>query len=173
LVRRTAIIGFLAAVLIGNLVLMLSQPRTTNALSDPTDKRPAADRLASRKVSNNLELTEAAAASGLRLSRHLVGIVDRLTRIDERDVTMAGWLADPYGDATPLNVLVFVAGEMVGTARTQGERPDVTENVGLGFGAEKNVSFRVRFGCRTGEQPMVAGLGPKERYVPMVSPSCP
>jgi hypothetical protein len=142
-------------------------------LDAPTGERPGADRLASRKVSNNPELTEAAAAAGLRLSRHLVGFVDRITRIDERDVTMAGWLADPYGDATPLIVMIFVAGEMVGTIRTQGERPDVTKNVGLGFGAENNVSFRVRFGCRTGEQPIVAGLGPKERYVAMISPSCP
>jgi hypothetical protein len=171
--QRTAIIGFLAAVLVGNLVLMLSQPRTTHALPDPADKRPGVVRLANRKVSSYPELTEAAAAAGLRLSRRFVATVDMIFRIDEQHVTMGGWLADTDGDGTPLDVVVFVAGTVVAAAPTQGERPDVTEKVRLGFGAEKNVAFRVNFLCRAGDQPVVAGLGPKERYVPVRSPPCP
>ena len=171
--QRNAIIGFLTAVLIGNLVLMLSQPRATRAHPDPADQRSGVERLVSRKVSSYPELTEAAAAAGLRFSRHFVGRVDGMMRIDEQHVTMNGWLADTDGDGKPLDVVVFVAGPVVATAPTQGERPDVTEKVRLGFGAEKNVAFRVSFLCRAGDQPIVAGLGPKERYVSLRSPPCP
>jgi hypothetical protein len=172
--QRTAIIGFLTAVLIGNLVLALSQPRPTRAVSDPSDTRPAAERLASKRVASYAELAVAAAAVGLELSRRFVGIVDRIVRIDDGDVNMVGWLADFDGDSTPLDVVVFVAGAAAGSTKTQGERPDVTRDVGLGFGAEKNVSFRVRFGCRSGEYPVVAGVGSKNRYIPLTSaPPCP
>jgi|GEM_PF-2807014 len=172
-VQRTAIIGFLAAAFIGNLVLILSQPRTTHALPDPGDKRAALERLASRKVSSYSDLTGAAAAAGLRLSRRFVGIVDGIIRIDERQVTIAGWLVDTDGDGTPLDVAVFVGGTMVGAAATQGEWPGVAESVRLGFGADKNVAFRFSFPCRAGDQPVVAGLGPKERYIPLRSSPCP
>src|SRR6266508_1456821 len=153
LVQRTAIIGFVAAVLIGNLVLILSQPRTTRALPDPGDKRGALERLASRKVSSYSDLTEAAAAAGLRFSRRFVGIVDGIIRIDERHVTIVGWLVDTDGDGTPLEVVAFVAGPMVGAAATQGERHGVAEAVRLGFGAEKNVGFRFDFLCPAGDLP--------------------
>jgi hypothetical protein len=177
-VQRRTIIGFLTAVVVGNLVLFLSQPRTTSARPDPADHRPIAERLASQKVSDRSELTTAAAAVGLMPSRRTLGRVEGLSRIDARDVTMSGWLCDRYGDATPLTVVVFAGGSMVATTRTAGERPDVARMVGLGFGAEKNVSYRVSFACRPGERPIVVGLGPKEEYVPLVlaysvAPQCP
>jgi MFS family permease len=178
LVQRSAIIGFLTAVVIGNLVLLLSQPRTTSARPDPADHRPIAERFSSQKVSTVSELTAAAAAVGLTVSRRTVGRIERITRIDERDVALTGWLADRYGDATALTVMVFVAGTMAGTTRTEGERPDVAALVGLGFGAEKHVNYRVSFACRTGDQPIVVGLGPREQYIPLVlahsvPPQCP
>jgi hypothetical protein len=173
LVKRAAIFGFLTAVLLGNLVLAFRQPKTTSAPPDATDTRPAAERLASRKVSSYSELTEQAAAAGLGISRRFVGTVESIERIDDHDVTMAGWLGDIDGDGTPLNVVVFVAGNAAGMARTQGERPDLTNKTRFTFGAEKNIDFRVRFSCRTGDQPIVAGLGPKERYIPLASPRCP
>jgi MFS family permease len=173
LVRRKAIIGFLTAVLLGNLVLLLSQPRSSGARPAPGDHRPTAERLSSQRVSSSSELTAAASAVGLTISRRFVGLVDRITRIDDRDVMLTGWLADRYGDATALTVMVFVAGTMAGTTQTQGERPDVAALVGLSFGAEENVDYRVTFPCRTGDQPIVAGLGPKAQYIPLVSPPCP
>ena len=171
--QRAAIIGFLVAVVMGNLALALRQPGTTSARPDPNDKRPVAERLASLKVSSDSELTEAAPAAGLRMSRRFVGVVEWITRIDEHDVKMAGWLADPDGDSAPLEVVVFVAGAAVATALTRGERPDLPNNAGLGFGTEKNIDFRVTFSCRAGDRPVVAGLGPKDRYIPLASPRCP
>jgi hypothetical protein len=177
-VQRNAIIGFLTAVAIGNLVLLLSQPKTTSARPDPADHRPTAERIASQKVPTRSELPDAAAAAGLTLSRRTLGRVEGMSRTDAHDVTMTGWFVDRYGDATPLTVMVFVAGSMAATTRTEGERPDVASIVGLGFGAEKNVRFNISFPCRAGEQPIIIGLGPKEEYVPLflaysVSPKCP
>jgi hypothetical protein len=177
-VQRSAIIGFLAAILLGNLVLLLTQPRTTSARPDPADHRPIAERFSSQRVSTLSDLTGAASAVGLALSRRTMGRVEGVSRADARDVTMTGWLVDRYGDATPLTVMVFVGGAMVATTRTEGERPDVAGMVGLGFGAEKNIRYSISFPCRTGEQPIIIGLGPKAEYVPLflaysVPPQCP
>ena len=177
-VQRRAIIGFLTAAVVGNLVLWLTQPRTTSARPDPADHRPIAERLASQKVSSRADLPLAAATAGLTLSRRTMGRVEQLSRVDASHVTMSGWFADRYGDATPLTVMVFVAGPMAGMTRTEGERPEVARMVGLGFGAEKDIGFRLSFPCQAGEQPIVVGLGPKEEYVLLflaysVPPQCP
>jgi hypothetical protein len=178
LVQRRAIIGFLTAAAVGNLVLWLSQPRTTSARPDPADHRPIAERLASQKVSSGADLPRAAAAAGLTLSRRTLGRVEKLGRVDASLVTISGWFADRYGDATPLTVVVFVAGTMVATTRTEGELPRVTRMVGLSFGAEKNTRYQMSFPCGVGEHPIVVGLGPKDEYVPLVldysvPPQCP
>jgi hypothetical protein len=86
---------------------------------------------------------------------------------------MVGWLADREGDATPLNILVFIGGSIAATAQTKGERPDVTRGVGLGFGAETNVAFSFKFNCGSGVQPIVAGVGAKGQYIPLQSMKCP
>jgi hypothetical protein len=86
---------------------------------------------------------------------------------------MVGWLADREGDATPLNILVFIQGAMVATAQTNGERPDVTKAIGLGFGAEKNVAFSFKFNCSPDVQPIVAGVSAEGQYMPFQSKKCP
>ena len=86
---------------------------------------------------------------------------------------MVGWLADPEGNETPLHILVFIQGAMVATAQTNGERPDVTKAIGLGFGAEKNVAFSFKFNCGSGVQPIVAGVGAKGQYMQLQSKKCP
>jgi hypothetical protein len=172
-VQRKAIIGFLTAVLVGNLVLLLNHPRTVRAHLDPNDKRTAVERLASHAVGTYSDLTEAAAEAGLRLSRRFTSSVDSIVRIDAQRVTMDGWLADTDGDGTPLDVLVFVGGTMVAAAATKGEVPGAAREYRFGRDAEKNIAFRLTFPCRAGERPVVAGLGPKERYVPVGSRPCP
>ena len=101
------------------------------------------------------------------------GSVDGISRINDREVKISGWLADPDGDATPLSIMVFVSGPVAATTRTQGERPDVTHHMALSFGAEKNVAFEVSFGCPIGSQPVVVGLGTNKTYFPLPSPPCP
>lgn len=171
--QRKAIIGFFIAVVVGNLVLMLGQPKATPARPDPNDKRPGVERLASRPVGGYADLQEAAAAAGLRLSRRFIFSIDSIVRIDAQRVTMDGWVADTDGDGTPLDVIIFVGGSAVAAAATKGEIPGVTRYYHLGFGAEKNIAFQLTFPCRAGQQPVVAGIGPKERYVPVRSDPCP
>jgi hypothetical protein len=57
--------------------------------------------------------------------------------------------------------------------QTRGERPDVTKAMGLAFGAERNVGFEVNFGCRTGDHPIVIGLGSDKQYLSLSSAQCP
>jgi hypothetical protein len=172
--RRPVYIGVLLAVLLGSFFLTLWQmdDGSDDAL-DSTDARSASKRLASQRVTNYAELIGAAREARLNLSRQIIGIVDSISRINDREVTISGWLADPEGDATPLNVMVFVAGSVVATTQTKGERVDVTRAEGLSFGSEQNVAFQVRFSCPTGNQPVVVGLGVKRQYLPLKSPPCP
>jgi hypothetical protein len=160
-----------AAVLFGSffITLWLTEPDVPKAV----DNRSDTERLAAQHVSSYPELEDAAASVGLRFSRQLRGNIDGINRINEHEVNMGGWLADPDGNETPLHVLVFIQGAMVVTAQTNGERPDVTRAIGLGFGAEKNVAFSFKFNCGPGVQPVVAGVGAKEQYIPLQSMKCP
>ena len=63
-------------------------------------------------------------------------------------------------------------GAVAAKTQTKGERPDVTEAVHLGFGAEKNISFSVSFRCRPGEQPVIVGIGTARQYIPLTSGPC-
>ncbi len=86
---------------------------------------------------------------------------------------MVGWLADKEGYAIPLEVVVFTRDGKTASIRTAGERADVTRQLNLGFGAEKNVSFQLIFACAPGEQPLVIGLGTKGQYTALIAPRCP
>jgi hypothetical protein len=168
--RRLIFVGSLALVLLGSFFLTLWLTDISLLKSKAT--RSATEQLADRKVSDYSELSSAASDIGLMASRRLQGAFDGATRSSERDVRYWGWLADPNGDDTPLNILVFVAGRVVATVQTKGERPDVTRLLGLAFGAEKNVAFEVKFSCRTNERPVFVGLGTDKQYFPLPASPC-
>ena len=170
--RRAGFIGIMLFVLIGSFLatLWLTSPGPPGS---KTDDRSSAEQLASRSIFSRSDLIEAAVAAGLSSSTRMKGSVDSTLRANERDVTIGGWLADPEGDATPLTVLVFVTGKKVAMTQTHGERPDVTKVLGLAFGAQDNVAFAVSFGCRTGDQPIIVGLGLDKQYLSLSSPQCP
>jgi hypothetical protein len=138
-----------------------------------TDYRPVAERLADRRVSTLSELASAAQDVGLQPSRRIKGHVDVLRRVSDREVTIAGWLADLEGDGTSLNVLLYAGGPAAMMAQTKGERPDVTQALSLNFGAEKNVSFSINFSCKLGEQLIVVGINPATEYTIVDSKKCP
>jgi hypothetical protein len=52
------------------------------------------------------------------------GVVDAMTRVNDREARLNGWLADPDGDAAALTILVFVGGKNVERIQSWGERPD-------------------------------------------------
>jgi hypothetical protein len=141
-----------------------------------TPERPAPpmiDVLHGRSISNNAELNDAAAAAGWHAAQDMRGKVERINRVNEREVVIGGWLADPAGDATPLDLLVFVAGKLAAKGQTNGERPEVTREMGLAFGSEKNVAFQITFACRTGDQLVVVGLGTAKQYLSLPLQKCP
>ena len=123
--------------------------------------------LAAQRILNYSEVPKAAQNVGLRSSEQMKGYVDHISRINEREVNMAGWLMDPQGK-TPLDVLVFIDGSMVAATQTKGERPDITTGFHLGSGAEKNVAFSLNVNCRPGDEPVVVGVGERKQYIPVL-----
>jgi hypothetical protein len=118
LMRTLALADLLAVVLISSFFLTswLIDTGSTNI----SDDRPDAERLASRNVFSRSDLVEAAIAVGLHSSSSMKGKVDEVSRLNDREVTMKGWVADPNGDETPLTVLVFVGGRTAARVQTRG-----------------------------------------------------
>jgi hypothetical protein len=168
LMSRAAYVVFLLAVLFGSffITLWLTEPEV---VSEP-DNRSDVQRLAAYPIKDSSDLMKSAQDAKLILSPRLSGYVDVIRRIDERDVGLSGWASDR--DGTPLEVLIFVAGQLVATTHTAGERPDVTAALQLGFGAQKNVVLSANFTCRPGDQPVVAVVKEKQ-YMHLQSESCP
>src|SRR5882672_7980436 len=110
LMSRAAYVVFLLAVLFGSffITLWLTEPK----VPETPDNRSDAQRLAAYPISGSSDLTKSAQDAKLILSRRLSGHVDVIRRINERDVWLAGWAADREGDSTPLEVLIFVAGQL-------------------------------------------------------------
>jgi hypothetical protein len=165
---------FYAGALFGSffLTLWLTEPQNP-ILNSRLDSRSGGDRLAAERATSYADLTNAARAAGLRLSPQVKGHVDTMTRVNEREVSIVGWLADTAGDGSASQLVIFVGGAFTAIAPTTGERPDVTRAIGLGFGTEKNVAFRVNFNCRPGQQPVIAGVGTARQYVPLNVAPCP
>jgi hypothetical protein len=166
--RKIGFLGLLLAVVLASFL------GTLWLTGEPvlTGSRSAAEQLASYSISHRSDLIEAAVASGLHASSNMKGNIDVMTRVNDREVTIQGWLADPVGDTASM-AIIFVGGKHVASTRTQGERPDVTKALGLAFGAEKNVALTVTFECPAGARPFIVGLGSDNQYAAVSSPACP
>jgi hypothetical protein len=104
--RRLIYIGVLLATVIGSFFLTLWQLEEGPDTSvDATDARSDGERLASKRITDYSDLRRAARNAGLKLSRD----IDGFSRVNERDVAISGWLADPEGDETPIKIMIFVA----------------------------------------------------------------
>jgi hypothetical protein len=169
--RGVAYIVFLVAIFFGSffITLWLTEPQVLST----ADNRSDAQRLAAYPISGSSDLKKSAQDAKLILSQRLSGFVDVIRRIDERDVGLTGWAADREGDSTPLEVLIFIAGHLVATTHTAGERPDVTAALHLGFDARTNVALAANFTCRKGDQPVVVVLGKEKQYTHLQSAPCP
>jgi hypothetical protein len=168
---RAAYVVFLFAVLFGSFftTLWLTEPK----VPDVPDNRSDAQRLAAYPISGSSDLAKSAQDAKLILSQRLSGHVDAIRRVNERDVSLSGWAADSKGDSTPLEVLIFVAGQLVATTRTAGERADVTAALHLDARTPKNVVLSANFACRRGNQPIVAVVGKEKQYLQLQSDPCP
>ena len=63
-------------------------------------------RLEDQRISHYNDLPTAAQNAGPRYSEQMKWSVDEFSRINEREVKVGGWVADPLGDSTPLKVFV-------------------------------------------------------------------
>jgi hypothetical protein len=164
--RRAVYVLFLLAVLFGSffITLWLTEPQVL-------DNRSRAERLAAYPISNGSDLAKSAYEADLIPAQRLSGHVDAIRRIDEQKVDLAGWATDR--DGTALEVLVFVAGHLVAMTHTAGERPDVTADLRLGFGAQTNVALFANFTCRRGDRPIVVVLSNQKEYMHLQSAPCP
>jgi hypothetical protein len=149
------------------LTLWLTEP------SEPWVDRSDRAKLVTHKITSVEDFKRAAGNAGFRFSSNLRGSIDWIKRIDAGNVTMAGWLADKEGYADPIEIVVVTRDGKTASTRTAGERADVTRELSLGFGAEKNVSYQITFACGPGDQPFVIGIGTKGQYIPLISPRCP
>jgi hypothetical protein len=170
--RKAVYAAILLATVAGSFLLTL---RLLNPGAPPTAQgdQSYAARLASYTISDRADLIEAAVGIGLHGSARLRARVDEISRTNESEVSIAGWLADPGAEGEPLDVLVFVSGKKGEMTKTKGERPDVTKALRLGFGAEKNVAFRMNVRCHKGDQLLIAGIGTDKQYLHISSPLCP
>jgi hypothetical protein len=151
--------AFFATLWLTGLTPMNAVPQPDTASSESE-----IDKLAGMHVSTWEDLRESAADVGLVPARSLVGAVDKLTRANDRDVTAAGWLADPHGDGAPMTLIAFLGSKSVAIGKTSSERPDITAALRLTNGAEKNVAFELTFSCETGHLPIIVGVGPERQY---------
>src|SRR5207253_2990567 len=97
LMRKAALTAILLATLVGSFLVTLRLTGTLAPPATPDDDQSDAERLASRSIFDRADLIEAAVAAGLHSSSSMRGTVDELTRINESEVAIRGWLADPMG----------------------------------------------------------------------------
>lgn len=161
----------LAALLFGSFGLTLWLTAPGRPLSASHALTPA-ERLATYPITTEYALHQDAQALGLQVSPSLTGYVDALDRLDRYTVSAKGWLADRAGEGAPLYILAFAGGEFVASARTRGQRPDVTKAQGLTGKAAQNVAYAMTFRCELGSLPILVGLS-GDRYTQLTVKPCP
>jgi hypothetical protein len=127
-------------------------------------------RLEDQRISHYSDLPTAAQNAGLRYAQEMKWSVDEFSRVNEREVKVGGWVADPLGDSTPSKVFVFLNGSMVASAQTSGKRPDLMISQHLSH--DENLVFSLAFNCRAGDKPVILGVGGKQ-YVLLQTKECP
>ena len=132
-----------------------------------TEPEAAPQRLEDQRISHYNDLPTAAQNAGLRYSEQMKWAIGEFSRINEREVKVGGWVADPLGDSTKM--FVFLNGSMVASEQTSGERPEVTQALHLSHGAV----FSLIFNCRPGDKPVVLGVGGRKQYVLLTTKTCP
>jgi hypothetical protein len=140
-------------VIIGGAVVLCGSFFTTLWLTEP---EAPPQRLEDQRISYYSDLPTASHKAGLHYSKEMQGNVDGFSRINEGEVKIDGWVADPpLGDSTPSKVLVFLNGSMVASGQTSG------------------LYFSLAFNCRPGDRPVVLGVGGRKQYVLLQTKECP
>jgi hypothetical protein len=101
-------------------------------------------------VSDDESLSDAAINAGLRPSLTLKGAVDKLVRLNDRNISISGWSADSNGNGVPITVIGFSDGKPALQTNTNGPRPDVANYLKLSNEAALNIVFEGVVACRAG-----------------------
>jgi hypothetical protein len=160
----------LVVCIIGGAVVLCGSLFITLWLTEP---EAPPQRLEDQRISHYNDLPTAAQNAGFRYSEQMKGSVDGFSRINEHEVKVVGWVADPLGDSTPSKMFVFLNGSLVASGQTSGELPSVTQTLHLSHGAEKNLGFSLDFNCRPGDKPVVLGVGERKQYILLPTKTCP
>ena len=136
-----------------------------------TEPEAAPQRLEDQRISHYNDLPTAAQNAGLRYSQEMKWSVDEFRRVNERQVKVGGWVADPLGDSTPSKMFVFLNGSLVASGQTSGERPDLMRALHLNH--DENLGFSLAIDCRPGDKPVVLGVGARKQYVLLQTETCP
>src|SRR5262245_41730724 len=110
--RRVLFIGLgMAALLMSFFVtLRLIEPDSRSRSADNTP--PDIVTLAAQRVLGYSDVEAAARQAGLTPSSRMRGVVGFISRVNEGEVAVNGWLADPENDGTPLKIVVFLGGSV-------------------------------------------------------------
>jgi len=158
----------LVACIIGGAAVLCVSFFSTLWLTEP---EAAPQRLEDQRISYYSDLPTASHNAGLRYSEQMKGSVNGFSRINEREVKVGGWVADPLGDSTPLKVFVFLNGSLVASGQTGGEHPELMNALHLSH--SENLVFSLAFNCRPGDKPVVLGVGGRKQYVLLQTKECP
>jgi hypothetical protein len=131
-----------------------------------------AKRLPTLNIATEYALNRQAQDLGLHTSPGLTGYVDSLVRLDRYTVSAKGWLADRGGEGAPSYIFAYVGGAFVGSARTYGQRSDVTQALNLTGKARQNIAYAMTFRCGLGYLPVLVGLS-ADRYTQLKTKPCP
>jgi hypothetical protein len=136
-----------------------------------TEPEAPPQRLEDQRISHYNDLPTAAQNAGLRYSEQMKESVNGFSRINEREVKVGGWVVDPLGDFTPSKVLVFLNGSLVASGQTSGEHPELMNALHLSH--SENLVFSLDFDCRSGDKPVVLGVGGRKQYILLQTKDCP
>jgi hypothetical protein len=87
--------------IIGGAVVLCGSFFSTLWLTEP---EAAPQRLEDQRISHYNDLPTAAQNAGLRYSEQMKWAIGEFSRINEREVKVGGWVADPLGDSTKMSL---------------------------------------------------------------------
>jgi len=127
------------------------QKSIEHKMSHDAETFPAAVNEFKTALSRGASLATAATAAGLQPADYLRYGLEKLTRLANGQVEIAGVAADMPGDGRPLLILVLAGNKTIFQGETAGARADVARMFNLTDAAARHVIFNGTLSCTAGE----------------------
>lgn len=158
----------------GALTLVLSFVVTLRLTEVARPPSPAVAAMMRSAVFDRRTLMAAIKAAGLKGSQTVKGAIDEVARLDDRQVSVAGWAGEIGNGGAPLDVLVFVDGENRLRIQTGGKHADVTGALGLSdVATARDVAFRGAVACSRGQKLIIVAIADGGNYGYFSPRACP